>query len=259
MSPIIPSRFGHPKYNIFPQKSRAASLGGFKQNQRGTPGQDSKSRRKQRVEESKITVQPTEDEDGDNFYSKHLAAARFQRNHRLINVLFSDVVVDIEQPPDTDKFNACRKHVKDLVESQKRVDDDINKMNEKFNAKKAKLIEDSKKFAAKLDEFVTKSKKDIEALKLTRETRRQQEATLRLQTKSDHSSYNNNAKTSTPTLLKNSSETKPDSSAPLNVESINKNGRPTEVLLDKDFNHSREVRIILDKLITYVANGTSIQ
>lgn len=174
MSPIIPSRYGHPKYNIFPQKSRAASMGGFKTNQRGTPGIDSKSRRKQRVEESKITVQPNEDDETDNFFSKHLAAARFQRNHRLINVLFSEVVVDQDQPSETDKLNSCRKRVKSLTEYQKKIDDEIIEMTEKFNRKKAKIIEDGEKFAEKLADFITSSKKELETLKASQEVRRQQ-------------------------------------------------------------------------------------
>lgn len=174
MSPIIPSRYGHPKYNLFPQKSRAASLGGFKTNQRGTPGTDSKSRRKQRVEESKITVQPTEDEDSDNFFSKQLAAARFQRNHRLINVLFSDVVVEPEQPSDNDKIQACKKKIKTLSDYQKKIDDEIVEINQKFHAKKAKIAEESKSFAATLAELIANSKKDISVARAA-----QQEASLR--------------------------------------------------------------------------------
>lgn len=183
MSPIIPSRYGHPKYNVFPQKSRAASLGGFKTTQRATPGSDSKSRRKQRVEDNKITLQPTEDEEADNFFSKHLAAARFQRNHRLINVLFSDIVVDQEQPSDNDKLQACKKRVKSLMEYQKKIDDEIGELNEKFNTKKAKIIDDGKKFSEKLIDFVATSKKELETLRIAQEVRRQQEATLRQQTK----------------------------------------------------------------------------
>lgn len=153
MSPIIPSRYGHPKYNIIPQKSRAAALGGVKSAQRGTPGLDSKSRRKQKVEASKVTVQAAEDEDTDNFFSKHLAAARFQRNHQLINILFSDIVVHQEQPSESDKLQACKKRVKSLTDYQKKIDDEISDLNEKFNLKRAKIIEEGKKFTEKIVEF----------------------------------------------------------------------------------------------------------
>lgn len=248
MSPIIPSRFGHPKYNIFPQKSRTASLGGVKQNQRGTPGQDSKSRRKQRVEESKITVQPTEDDDGDNFYSKHLAAARFQRNHRLINVLFSEVVVDNEQQPsDTEKLNGCKKRVKSLVDYQKKIDDEINEMNEKFNAKKLKIIEDSKRFVTQLDDYITKSKEDITALKVTQEIRRQQEATLKQQVKPDSTT---NVK-GTP-LSNDAKASKADNNqiGQLSNESI-----PIEVSAEQKLSQSLEIRLVIERVIDSVANS----
>lgn len=246
MSPIIPSRFGHPKYNIFPQKSRAASLGGVKQNQRGTPGQDSKSRRKQRVDESKITVQSTEDEDGDNFYSKHLAAARFQRNHRLINVLFSEVVVDTEQQPSD--LNACKKRVKSLVDYHKKVEDEINEMNEKFNTKKLKIIDDSKKFVSLLDDYITKSKKEIATLKAAQEVRRQQEATLRQQTKPDSTT---SVKGASP-LSKDSDRSKPDSTQ----NELLSNSTPMEVTTEQELIQSNEVRLVLEKVVSSVANAT---
>lgn len=179
MSPIIPSRYGHPKYNVFPQKSRAASLGGFKTNQRGTPGLDSKSRRKQKIEDSKITVQPAEDEDVDNYFSKQLAAARFQSNHRLINVLFSDTLVDFEQPSDNDKLLACKKRVKSLTDYQKKLDDDIAEINERFNSKKAKIVDDGQKFASKLSEMVEKSKKEVEIAKAAAEIKFQQDSIIK--------------------------------------------------------------------------------
>jgi len=240
MSPIIPSKYGHPKYNIFPQKSRAASIGGFKTSQRGTPGSDSKSRRKQRIEESKITVQPTEDEDSDNFFSRHLAAARFQRNHRLINVLFSDVVVDQEQPSDSDKLQACKKRVKSLTEYQKKIDDEIVELNEKFNAKKAKIIEDGKKFSAKLSDYVTTSKKELETLRAAQEVRRQQESALRLQAKANAVSTKYSPNTS-----ETKSTSKPEVTKNMPIEAST--GSP--VTINQDVQH------ILDKIISSIAHA----
>lgn len=179
MSPIIPSRYGHPKYNVFPQKSRAASLGGFKSNQRGTTNFDSKTRRKQKVEETKIAVQPTEDEEVDNYFSKQLAAARFQSNHRLINILFSDTVVELEQPSDNDKLQACKKRVKSLTDYQKKLDDEIVEINERFHSRKAKIVEDGQKFAARLAEFIETSKKEVEVARSAAEVRIQQDSIVR--------------------------------------------------------------------------------
>lgn len=255
MSPIIPSRYGHPKYNIFPQKSRAASLGGFKTNQRGAPGSDSKSRRKQRGDDNRITVQPNEDEDSDNFFSKHLAAARFQRNHKLINVLFSEVVVDQEPPPDSEKLNACRKRVKSLIEYQKKIDDEMVEMNEKFAAKKAKIIEDSQKFSSKLSEFITKSKKELEVLRAAQEVRRQQEATLRQQTKADSTS---NVKVTPPsqplsTVSKQPSNNLSSDNRPDSTQDVESNKEiPMDIAITD--NQSDEVRQVIDRIVDLVAN-----
>jgi len=175
MSPIIPSRFGHPKYNIFPQKTRATSLGGVKGigTQRGTPGSESRSRRKQKVEESKITIQPKDDEEADNFFSKQLAAARFQRNHKLINVLFSEVVVDQDQNnSDNDKGQASRaKRIKSLEEYNDKIAKDILQMNEVFNLRKTKIVEDGKRFNQKLELFMKSSKSELEVLRAAQRNR----------------------------------------------------------------------------------------
>ena len=159
MSPIIPSRYGHPKYN------RGGTQRGCPRPpciQRGTPGSDSKSRRKQR-----ITVEPTEDEEADNFYSKQLAAARFQRNHRLINILFSEVVVNQDQSAENDKQQQMNriKRIKSLEEYKDKINKEIVELEEKFNAKKVKITQDGKNFTEKLNEFTANSKQELEAFR----------------------------------------------------------------------------------------------
>lgn len=146
-------------------------MSGSKANQRGTPGVDTKSRRKQRVEESKLTIQSQDDDEADNFFSKQLAAARFQRNHRLINILFSDYVVDQEPLSDQNKLQACKKRVKNLMDYQKKIDDEITEMNEKFATKRRKIMDDSKIFAEKLTTLIANSKVEVEKLKSARELR----------------------------------------------------------------------------------------
>lgn len=175
MSPIIPSRYGHPKYNVFPQKSRATSFGGIKGlTQRGTPGSDSKSRRKQRADENKVMIQPKEDEEADNFYSKQLAAARFQRNHRMINVLFNEVVVDKEDYADSEKFQVNRaKRIKSLEEYKSKIDREMIELSEKFELKKARISEDGKKFEEVLNGRIAASRSEIELLRAAQRNRQE--------------------------------------------------------------------------------------
>lgn len=273
MSPIIPSRYGHPKYNIFPQKTRATTSSAFKQNHRGTPGgafsggvgnEAKSSRRKQRVEESKITVQPNEngtgyygdgDEGGDNFYSKQLAAARFQRNHRLINVLFSDIVVDHEMIPEQDKLQAFKKRVQSLTEYQRKIDAEMIELNEKFQTKKAKIADDGKKFSDKLTDFVVNSKKELEKLRAAQEIRRQQEAVRRQQAKVEAEAAAALKPHKTPTTT--TSETtnnnqKSDKETPMDISVETKSGGDSLHYIKDDVHH------ILDGIIESVANSVQL-
>lgn len=263
MSPIIPSRYGHPKYNIFPQKTRATSSSGFKQSQRGTPGGvgsfagDSKSsRRKQRIEENKITVQPVENgsygdvEDGDNYFSKQLAAARFQRNHRLVNVLFSDVVVEQDHTTENDKLQSCKKRIQSLTEFQRKIDAEMVEMNEKFQAKKAKIIDDGKKFSEKLVDFVANSKKELEVLRAAQEVRRQQEAVRKQQAK---------AEAEAAALLNPPKPETSEKSIEQQKETTEEKDKETPMDIDKSGDSSihkeDDVRLLLDSVIDSIANS----
>lgn len=174
MSPIIPSRYGHPKYNVFPQKSRAASLGGFKSNQRGTPGVDSKARRKQKVDDTRLAVQTAEDDEMDNFFSKQLAAARFQNNHRLINTLFNETVVELDLTPDSERSMMCKKRILNLEDYQKKLDQEIAEISRRFSENKERIHEEGIKFNSRLANFIDNSKLELERAKVAAEINYQQ-------------------------------------------------------------------------------------
>lgn len=244
MSPIIPSRYGHPKYNIFPQKSRSAALGGIKSSQRGTPGTDAKSRRKQRIEENKLAVQPIEDEDADNFFSKQLAAARFQRNHRLVNVLFNDVVVEQEIQNEVDRLQACRKRIKIVTDQQLATEAEIARLNESFRDKKTKIQDDSKKFAERLAEFIANSKREIEQVKADTEVRKQQEAAQRLIAANDEIEANKARKST-------SCDNQPN---PLQNGTTHEHNTPMDIDSNTP-NEDDHVRQVIDKLVSSVADS----
>lgn len=114
-----------------------------------TPSRPTKGSQQDR----RIDIQPAEDEeDQDDGYSvKHVAYARFVRNHRLINEIFSDMAVpDVRTVVTTNRMIVLRKQVQSLTMHQMKLEAELLQMEEKFEAKKRKLIESSEIFQEEL-------------------------------------------------------------------------------------------------------------
>lgn len=114
-----------------------------------TPSRPTKASQQDR----RIDIQPAEDEeDQDDGYSvKHVAYARFVRNHRLINEIFSDMAVpDVRTVVTTNRMIVLRKQVQSLTMHQTKLEAELLQMEEKFEAKKRKLIESSDIFQEEL-------------------------------------------------------------------------------------------------------------
>ncbi|XP_052804967.1 SWI/SNF-related matrix-associated actin-dependent regulator of chromatin subfamily E member 1-like isoform X1 [Mya arenaria] len=112
---------------------------------------DTKRKRESKQEErgSRISIQPADDEDDqdDGFSVKHIAHARYLRNHRLINEILSESVVpDIRTVVTTGRMGVLKKQVQSLTMHQTKLEAELQQIEEKHDAKKRRFQECSDQF-----------------------------------------------------------------------------------------------------------------
>ncbi|XP_074652071.1 uncharacterized protein LOC141906686 [Tubulanus polymorphus] len=122
---------------------------------------------KQQQQESRISIQPADDDDDNDegFSVKHISASRYHRNHRLINEIFSESCVpDVRTVVTTSRLDVLRKQVQSLQKHQKKLEDELQDIEEKHETKKRKFVDSSEEFHGELKKLCSNKPEITDAM-----------------------------------------------------------------------------------------------
>merc|ERR1719452_311214 len=114
----------------------------------------------------RIDIQPAEDDEeyDDSMTLKHVSHARYVRNHRLINEVFSDTMVpDVRSVVTGQRLAVLRRQVQSLTMHQKKLETELTQIEEKFEAKKRKFLDAGESFQRELKKVKATAPKMDEA------------------------------------------------------------------------------------------------
>ncbi|XP_057380524.1 SWI/SNF-related matrix-associated actin-dependent regulator of chromatin subfamily E member 1-like isoform X3 [Daphnia carinata] len=147
-----------PAYQAYITAKSKAQQGGDEKESASERGMSAKAG----FSDRRIEIQPAEDEEDidDGMSVKHVAHARYVRNHRLVHEIFSDVVVpDVRSVVTTARMQVLKRQVHSLTMHQKKLETELQQIEEKFDSKKRKFVESS---AAFQDDLIRTCRKPID-------------------------------------------------------------------------------------------------
>lgn len=128
-----------------------------------------------------MSIQPAEDPDDydDGFSVKHAAAARFQRNHRLISDILSEIVVpDVRSVVTVGRMQVLKRQVQSLMVHQRKLEAELLQIEDRHQDKKRRFLETTDSFNTELKRLCS-LKVEVDMEKLAAEMAAAEEAARR--------------------------------------------------------------------------------
>ncbi|XP_022077009.2 SWI/SNF-related matrix-associated actin-dependent regulator of chromatin subfamily E member 1-like isoform X4 [Acanthochromis polyacanthus] len=128
-----------------------------------------------------MSIQPAEDPDDydDGFSVKHTAAARFQRNHRLISDILSEIVVpDVRSVVTTARMQVLKRQVQSLMVHQRKLEAELLQIEDRHQDKKRRFLETTDSFNTELKRLCSQ-KVEVDMEKLAADMAAAEEAARR--------------------------------------------------------------------------------